>query len=166
MTRFTSPVTILATALAVTFATAPAFAAGDAAKGEAEFKKCKACHAIEAADGTAIQKGGKTGPNLYGVIGRQVGSLDFAYGDSIKAVGATGAVWTEEELAAYIANPADWLKTKLDDPAAKSKMSFKLAKGGEDVAAYLASVAPAPVAASGAASEAATEPADKAATTP
>lgn len=160
MTRFTAPATNLATALTLTltFTTAPAFAAGDAAKGETEFKKCKACHAIEAADGTAIQKGGKTGPNLYGVIGRQVASLDFAYGDSITAVGATGAVWTEEELAAYVANPADWLKTKLDDPAAKSKMSFKLTKGGADVAAYLASVAPA--------SEAAPEAADTGATTP
>ena len=131
-------------ALALSLLAAPAFAAGDAAKGENEFKKCKACHSIVGADGTAIQKGGKTGPNLYGVIGRQVASEDFDYGESIKAVGATGAVWTEEELAAYVANPTEWLKVKLDDPAAKSKMTFKLAKGGEDVAAYLASVAPVP----------------------
>lgn len=129
--------------LALLALAAPAFAAGDAAKGENEFKKCKACHAIVADDGTEVQKGGKTGPNLYGVIGRVVASTDFAYGESIKAVGATGLVWTEAELAAYVASPADWLKAKLDDPAAKSKMSFKLAKGGEDVAAYLASVAPA-----------------------
>lgn len=39
-------------ALAFAFA-APAFA-GDAAKGEADFKKCKACHAIVADDGTEI----------------------------------------------------------------------------------------------------------------
>lgn len=135
------------TALMLCALAAPAFAEGDAAKGEAEFRKCKACHAVIGDDGTAIQKGGKTGPNLYGVIGRTVASTDFAYGDAIKAVGATGTVWTEDELAAYVANPGDWLKTKLDDPAAKSNMSFKLAKGGEDVAAYLASVAPAPDAA-------------------
>lgn len=134
----------LLAALALALLSAPAFAAGDAAKGETEFKKCKACHSIIGTDGTEIQKGGKTGPNLYGVIGRKVASEDFAYGESIKAVGETGAVWTEAELATYVANPADWLKAKLDDPAAKSKMSFKLAKGGEDVAAYLASVAPAP----------------------
>ncbi len=133
----------LPAALALSLIAVPAFAAGDAAKGENEFKKCKACHSIIGTDGAEIQKGGKTGPNLYGVIGRKVASEDFAYGESIMAVGATGAVWTEEELAAYVANPADWLKAKLDDPAAKSKMSFKLAKGGEDVAAYLASVAPA-----------------------
>ena len=39
------------------------------------------------------------------------------------------------------ADPAAWLKTTLGDDGAKSKMSFKLAKGGEDMAAYLASVA-------------------------
>jgi cytochrome c len=116
-------------------------AAQDAAKGEAEFRKCKSCHMIEAPDGTAIVKGGKTGPNLYGVIGRPVASTDFAYGDSLKAVGASGKVWDEASLAAYVQNPTEWLKTATGDAAAKSKMTFKLAKGGADVAAYLASVA-------------------------
>ena len=124
---------------AATLLAVPAFAQ-DAAKGEAEFKKCKACHAITADDGTEIQKGGKTGPNLYGVIGRPVASLDYAYGDSIKAVGATGAIWDEATLAAYLADPSAWLKEQTGDAAAKSKMAFKLAKGGADVAAYLASV--------------------------
>jgi cytochrome c len=120
---------------------APAFA-GDPAAGEDGFKKCKACHSIIAGDGTEIQKGGRTGPNLFGVIGRAVASdPDFSYGESIAALGATGAVWDEASLAAYVANPADYLKTALGDDAAKSKMSFKLASGGEDVAAYLASVA-------------------------
>ena len=41
----------------------PLLASGDAAKGEADFKKCKACHSITAADGTDIVKGGKVGPN-------------------------------------------------------------------------------------------------------
>ncbi len=120
---------------------APGFAQ-DAAKGESEFKKCKACHAIVAPDGTEVQKGGKTGPNLYGVVGRTVASTDFAYGDSIKAVGATGAKWDEATIAAYLADPTAWLKEATGDAKAKSKMTFKLAKGGADVAAYLASVAP------------------------
>ena len=138
MTKFT-----LIAGLALAALGAPAFA-GDAAKGEAEFKKCKACHAIIADDGTEIQKGGKTGPNLYGVIGRQIGALaDFKYGESIVAAGADGSVWDEAALAAYVTDPAAWLKTKTGDAAAKSKMSFKLAKGGEDMAAYLASVKPA-----------------------
>ena len=53
---------------------APALASGDAAKGESDFKKCKACHAIVADDGTEIVKGGKVGPNLYGVVGRAAAS--------------------------------------------------------------------------------------------
>jgi cytochrome c len=133
---------LYATLAALAFA-APAFAAGDAAKGESDYKKCKACHAIVADDGTEIVKGGKTGPNLYGVIGRVVASSDFRYGDSILAVGATGAVWTEDMLAAYVADPKGWLVEQTGDNGAKSKMSFKLTKGGEDMAAYLASVAPA-----------------------
>ena len=136
---FRTPLPALAVLLALS---APALAQ-DAAKGESEFKKCKACHAIEAPDGTAIQKGGKTGPNLYGVVGRTVASTDFAYGDSLKSVGAAGTTWDEASLVAYVADPTAWLKEATGDAGAKSKMSFKLAKGGADVAAYLASVAPA-----------------------
>ncbi len=127
------------TAALVTLAALPAFA-GDAAKGEADFKKCKACHSITAPDGTAVQKGGKTGPNLWGVIGRPVASEDFAYGASIKAVGAAGKVWDEASLAAYVADPTAWLKETTGDAAAKAKMTFKLTKGGEDMAAYLATL--------------------------
>lgn len=121
-------------------AAAPAFA-GDAAAGEADFKKCKACHSIIGADGSEIVKGGKTGPNLAGVIGRPIASVaDFAYGDSLLAVGATGAAWDEASLAAYVTDPSAWLKATLGDDGAKSKMSFKLSSGAEDMAAYLATV--------------------------
>lgn len=115
--------------------------AGDPAAGEAGFNKCKACHSIIAPDGTDIVKGGKTGPNLYGVIGRPVASEPgYEYGESILAAGATGAVWDEASLAVYASDPSAWLKEKTGDAGAKSKMSFKLANGGEDIAAYLASV--------------------------
>ena len=128
-------------ALAVFALAAPALAA-DPAAGENEFKKCKACHSIIAPDGTEIQKGGRTGPNLYGVVGRPVASdPDYAYGASVAALGATGAVWDEASIASYVADPTGYLKTALADDAAKSKMSFKLADGGADIAAYLASVA-------------------------
>lgn len=132
----------LITTAALFALSAPVFA-GDAAVGEKEFKKCKSCHMIEAADGTSIVKGGKTGPNLYGVIGRTAGTADFKYGDSIVAAGAAGLVWDETNIVAYIADPKAFLAEATGDAAAKSKMSFKLAKGGEDLAAYLASVAPA-----------------------
>lgn len=135
MTKFT-----LLTAFSALMLATPVLA-GDPAAGEAEFKKCKACHSLTATDGTEVVKGGKTGPNLGGVIGRQVGSVaDFKYGESILAVGATGKVWDEASVAAYVANPAEWLEANGAGEGAKSKMSFKLSKGGEDVAAYLATV--------------------------
>jgi cytochrome c len=133
------------TLLAATFAAlaaAPALA-GDPAAGESEFKKCKACHSIIAPDGTEIQKGGKTGPNLYGVVGRPLASdPDFGkYGDGIRAAAATGAVWDEASIAAYVVDPAAWLQQVSGNPDARSQMTFKLSQGGADVAAYLASVA-------------------------
>ena len=119
---------------------APALA-GDAALGEAEFKKCKACHAITAPDGTEVQKGGKTGPNLWGLDGKAVGSTaEFKYGESILAAGAAGKVWDEASLAVYVTDPAAWLKEATDDDDSKSKMTFKLTKGAEDMAAYLVSL--------------------------
>lgn len=127
-------------AVAAAALAAPALA-GDPAAGEEAFKKCKACHSVVAPDGTEIQKGGRTGPNLWGSIGRRVASdPDFRYGESLAALGATGAVWDAASFAAYTADPAGYLKSALGDAGAKSKMSFKLATGGEDIAAYLSSV--------------------------
>lgn len=134
---------ILIASAALMALAAPAVA-GDAEAGEKLYKKCKSCHMIVADDGTKIQKGGKTGPNLYGVIGRQAGSVDgFKYGKSLIAAGEGGLVWDEAAVATYVADPKAFLKEVTGDGKAKSKMSFKLKKGGEDVAAYLASVGPA-----------------------
>lgn len=131
--------TMILTMTAMTFA--GAVEAADPTEGEGDFKRCRGCHAITAEDGTDIQKGGKTGPNLYGVVGRAVGSLDgFSYGPALAAAGEEGIVWDESKLAAYVEDPNTWLQEVLGDPNAKSKMTFKLKKGSEDMAAYLASV--------------------------
>lgn len=116
-----------------------AHAEGDAAAGEKAFGKCKACHAITAPDGTSIVKGGKTGPDLYGVVGRGAG-VDFNYSPSMVSAHEKGLVWDETNLVAYLADPTAFLKDYLADPSAKSKMTFKLSKGAEDIAAYLTSV--------------------------
>lgn len=139
---------LIYTAILATAFAAPAFAdshsMGDVDKGEKNYGKCKACHAIVDDAGEVIQKGGKTGPNLYNIVGRQAGSVDgFKYGDSLVAAGEAGLIWDEATLAAYMTNPTDFLRETLDDQKARSKMSFKLRKGSEDVAAYLASVSPA-----------------------
>lgn len=110
-------------------------------RAKKNFNKCKSCHSIVADDGTAIIKGGKVGPNLYAVIGRTAGTVaDFSYSDVMKEAGAKGLVWNEETLVAYLPDPSKFLEETSGDAAGKSKMTFKLAKGGEDVAAYLASV--------------------------
>lgn len=121
-----------------------AFAAGDVAAGEKTFKKCKSCHSIVDPDGNVIVKGGKTGPNLWGIVGSKAAEVEgFKFGASLQALGETDFVWTEEEIAKYVVDPKAYLQEVLGDPAAKSKMTFKLKKGGEDVAAWLASLNPA-----------------------
>jgi cytochrome c len=115
--------------------------AGDPAKGESDFRKCKACHSVIAPDGTEIQKGGRTGPNLWGIMGNPVASdPDFKYGDGILAAKEAGAIWDEAAVAAYVADPGAWVQTASSDASAKSKMSFKLSSGQEDMAAYLATL--------------------------
>jgi cytochrome c len=139
---------LIYSALLVTAFAAPAFAGshstGDAAAGEKEFGKCKACHAIVDDAGETIQRGGQIGPNLYNVVGRQAGSLeDFKYGKSLVEAGEAGLVWDEASLTEYVKDPKAFLVETLDDKKARSNMAFKLRKGSEDVAAYLASVSPA-----------------------
>jgi cytochrome c2 len=128
--------------LAAAFISATAFAAtpalaGDVAKGESVFKKCASCHMV----GEGAKN--KVGPILTNVVGSQIASVEgYKYGKSIVALGETGATWTEEEIFEYLADPKKYLRAKLEDKKAKSKMSFKLKKEEErkDVIAYLASL--------------------------
>jgi len=121
---------------ATTFAASSAVA-GDVAKGEAIFKKCASCHMV----GEGAKN--KVGPILTNVVGSKMASVEgYKYGKSIIALGETGATWSEEEIFAYLENPKKYLRAKLDDKKAKSKMSFKLKKEDQrkDVIAYLASL--------------------------
>ena len=151
--------TVTAFALATAAFAAPALAQdaaapmGDAVAGEKVFNKCQTCHVIADAEGTVLGgKNAKTGPNLYGLPGRVAGTYEgFKYGKSIVALGETGFAWDEASFVEYVADPAKFLKAKLDDKAAKSLMSFKLPKEEEalNVWAYIASLSPAPAAAEG-----------------
>jgi len=91
-------------------AAGPALADGDVAKGEQVFKKCMACHTVN-------DKTNKIGPHLVGIVGRPVALVeDYKYSDDMKAYGATGAVWDEAALLAYLENPKAIV--------AKTKMAF------------------------------------------
>lgn len=133
--------TKLAALMAIVSLASPAFAEGDVAKGEKTFKKCKSCHMIVDGD-NVIMKGGKTGPNLYGIVGRAAATQEgFKYSDGLAAAGEAGLVWDEEQFTAFVLNPSAFLKDYTGDDGAKSKMTLKLKKGGEDVYSYLQSVA-------------------------
>ena len=108
--------TILTAAAAVLTLAAPAFAqdiTGDVEAGAKDWKKCKACHSIIDAAGETIEKGGKTGPNLFGIVGRTAGTYpDFKYTDELVALGEGGLTWTPEELGKYIPNAKDYIGAK------------------------------------------------------
>ena len=90
------------------------FASTSAAEGAKVFKKCAACH--------SIAEGGKNkiGPALWGVIGRQAGSLpDYKYS---KAMAAHGKKWSFEEMNGFLIKPKDWIKgTKMSYAGLKSE---------------------------------------------
>ncbi|MBE1285171.1 MAG: cytochrome C [Rhodobacteraceae bacterium] len=133
---------VIATAL-LSLVTTPVLAEGDAAAGEKGFKKCRSCHMIVSPEGETIVKGGKTGPNLYGIAGRTAGTMDgYKYGASIVEAGESGLVWDEASFVAYATDPRKFLQEYTGDSKAKSKMTFKLKKGAEDIYAYLVSVGP------------------------
>lgn len=157
---------LILTALALTLASGmPALASGDAEAGAKVFNKCQTCHVVvnEAGETLAGLKA-KTGPNLYGVIGRVAGSYEgFKYGAGIEELTALGYVWTEDDLAVYVQDPSAFLEEKSGDGKARSKMMFKLANKTDaaNVAAFLATfatVAAAPAADAAAAPAATTNP--------
>ena len=90
----------LIVALSVAFAATPAYAAGDAAKGERLFNRCKACHSLEAGKN-------RLGPNLAGLFGRTAGAVEgFNYSAAMKDSGVT---WSEATLAEFLADPRNYI---------------------------------------------------------
>ena len=78
------------------------FAMGDVEHGKKVFKKCAACHSINA--------GGKNkiGPKLWNVMFRPVGSItDYKYS---KALASYGKEWNWEEMNGFLIKPSKWIK--------------------------------------------------------
>jgi cytochrome c2 len=100
--------------------------AGDIDAGEKVFKKCKACHVVDA-------EKNKTGPHLVNIMGRTAGSLE-SFKKYSKAMKESGIVWNEETLNGYLEKPKAYIKG--------TKMAFAGLKKEEDrenVIAYLKS---------------------------
>jgi cytochrome c len=69
----------------------------DAAKGEAVFKKCAACHNADPGGANAL------GPALFGTMGKPLAShAGFAYSDALKGVGGS---WDWDKMSGWLANP-------------------------------------------------------------
>ena len=97
------------------------FASTSAAEGARVFKKCSACHSI------AKEGKNKIGPKLFGVLGRQAGSIsDYKYS---KAMAAHGKVWSFEEMNSFLIKPKDWISG--------TKMQFLGLKNAKDRAAVI-----------------------------
>jgi cytochrome c len=113
-----------AAALGMMAMTGSAFAEGDAAKGEKVFKKCKACHTMEAGKN-------KVGPSLAGIIGATPGAVEgYKYSKAMIAFGEGGAVWDDATLDAYLKKPKEVVP--------KTKMSFAGLKKDADRANVIA----------------------------
>ena len=91
----------LAAAAAVSLFAGSAMAEGDVAKGEKVYKRCKACHKVE--DG----KNG-VGPHMFGIVGRDVASVDgYSYSSAMTEYGSGDEVWDVARLTAYLTKPKD-----------------------------------------------------------
>ena len=81
---------------------------GDLDNGRRVFARCRSCH--------TVSEGGPnmTGPNLYGVFGRQAGTAaGYTYSAAVKGA---GFAWDAEHLDHWLENPHTFLRG--------TKMSF------------------------------------------
>jgi len=98
------------------------FSSTSTVDGAKVFKKtCSACHSI------AQGGGNKIGPALWGVLGKQAGSIsDYKYS---KAMVEYGKPWSFEEMNGFLTKPKEWVKG--------TKMSFAGLKNAKDRAAVI-----------------------------
>ncbi len=102
----------------------------DAARGEAEFRRCAACHTINQGGANGL------GPNLYGVMGTGVGAHrpDFNYSEALRGKGGT---WDWDTMSAWIASPRNFAPgtrmtfAGISDPQARANLlAYLNAQGG------------------------------------
>ncbi|MGL4415829.1 c-type cytochrome [Roseinatronobacter monicus] len=113
--------------------------ATSAMAGEVRWRDCRTCHAVTAPDGAELARGGRSGPNLYGIANRPAAS-DSAfrfYSDDLRAAGAAGLRWTEGNFVAYLAEPDQFLQEVTGNPDAESGMHVQLRSGARELFEYL-----------------------------
>lgn len=114
----------------------PLLAGANIENGKAQEKKCAACHTVD--------KGGanKTGPNLYGVVGRVIASHEgFAYSAGMKDFSQAGAEhWDFEHLDHFLTSPKGTVKG-----TAMGFAGIKKAQDRADLVAYLNTLSDAPL---------------------
>ena len=93
--------------------------------GREVFDKCDGCHSVEPGGRSAA------GPNLFGVVGREAGSLEgFPFTD---ALSASKIVWDEDSLDAYLADPeglvpgTDMMRGTVNEPELRKALIAFLA---------------------------------------
>jgi cytochrome c len=109
-------------------------AEADAEAGAAASRRCQSCHNFNEGEGN------KTGPELYGVVGRPIASHEgYAYSDALLEHGSAGETWTYEHLDAFLANPQTFA------PGTKMNLAVRDAAERADLLAYLQTLAADPV---------------------
>ena len=76
--------------------------AASAEDGARLFTPCRACHSLDPAEQ------GLPGPNLAGIVGRNVGAAAaFDYSPVLRKANADGLRWDAERLERFLADPAE-----------------------------------------------------------
>jgi len=81
----------------------PLLASADASKGEGLFKRCAACHSVDAGGAN------KVGPALYDIVNRDIAAAEgFSYSGALKEYGE-GKTWTYESLNGFLWKPKTYI---------------------------------------------------------
>lgn len=122
-------------------------AKADAAKGQASFAKCAACHTITQGGANGV------GPNIWATVGKPHGHIPgFAYSEALKGVPGN---WSFEALDAWLASPRKYAPgTKmtfagLSDPQERANVIAYMNAQGSNLPLPAVDAAPAASAAEG-----------------
>lgn len=112
---------------------------GPAFADDARWRDCRTCHAVIAPDGTELARGGRSGPNLYGIANRPfAGDTEFRfYSNDLRSAAGSGARWTAENFIAYLTDPDAFLREITGNPNAESGMHVQLRSGAREMFEYL-----------------------------